>query len=367
MKAPSFFLFSALFLGLVGCAQSNAASAPTSVAQAPIGVRAVKPQTQLATQMRRATGTVYSRQEATLSAQTGGVLKHISVQVGERVKKGQVLAQLDASNANIALAQASAAKEAADALLDGAQMDALRTRKLASSGSVPNATLEKAEIGLRQAAAQVNQAAAALRNAEKVRSDTKVVAPFDGVITSRSKNVGDFIGSGTAVFTLVDTDALEVRAQVPEALVDGIAMGGVLRGTLSASGGAFEAKVSSVGATVDMTSRTVLVIANVLPSQGGLPVRPGALVQLELNAASAESEGAHVAGLFLPAQAVGGDGTEGFVWVVQDGKAANRRVSFQKVTPGIVRVEGGLGPETLVVADASLRLKDGEPLKVIHP
>jgi len=362
-RQPFLFLFCCvLSLGMASCSKSNAAPAPALVAPAPVGVRAVQPQTQLAVEMSRATGTVHSRQEATLSAQTGGELRHMHVQVGQRVKRGQVLAQLDATQANISVAQAAAAKEAAEAALDGARMDAQRTRQLAATGSVPSATLEKAEVGLRQATAQANQAAAALRNAQKVLRDTQVVAPFGGVVTSRNKNVGDFVSSGTALFTLVDTEALEVRAQVPEALADGIPMGGVLRGTLSASGGAFEAKVSSVGATVDMATRTVLVIANVLPSKSGPPVRPGALVQLELNAAFAG--GKNLAGLFLPAQAVGGEGQEAFVWVVQDGKAARRSVSLQKVTPGIVRVESGLEAETLVVADASLRLKEGELLRV---
>ncbi|MCL2012739.1 MAG: efflux RND transporter periplasmic adaptor subunit [Cystobacterineae bacterium] len=354
------FLLAILPLGMAGCSKSSAA--PAAVAQAPTGVRAVVPQPKLDAEIMLATGTVYSQKEATLSAQTGGVLTHMAVNVGERVKKGQLLAQIDLKNATIALAQANAAKEAADAAFDGAQMDAERTRKLASTGSVPNATLEKAEIGLRQAAAQVGQAAAALQNAQKVRSDTAIKAPFDGVIISRSKNVGDFISSGTAVFTLVDTEALEVRVQVPEAVVDSIPMGGVLRGTLSASGGAFEAKVSSIGATVDMASRTVSLIADVLPTPGGLPVRPGALIQLELNA----KEGAKLAGLFLPAQAVNAEGQEGFVWVVQEGKAARRQVAIRKVTPGIVRVESGIEPEMLIVADASLRLKDGELLHVIQ-
>jgi len=131
---------------IAGCSTATAnpteqtASSNTAVETA-TGVRVVTAETRLAAELLQATGTVYSRREATLAAQTGGVMSQLLVQVGDRVKKGQALARLDPTSAAIAVAQANAAKAAAEATLDGAKMEAARMRKLGATGSVPGATL----------------------------------------------------------------------------------------------------------------------------------------------------------------------------------------------------------------------------------
>ena len=368
----TFSIPSATFLASVamiaGCLTSTSTPAPstepsTMHVESATGVRVVAPETKLAAEVLMATGTVYSRQEATIAAQTGGVMTQLSVQVGDQVKKGQVLARLDATTASIAVAQAKAGKSAAEATLDGAQMDAERTRKLAASGSVPEAILEKSEVGLRQAKAQTDQANASLRNAEKMQRDTAITAPFDGVVATRIKNVGDLITPGTSLFTLVDTQSLEVRAQIPESIVDSLRVDDAIKGTLNATGALFEARVSSVGATVDLASRTVQVIAEVQASADGAIIRPGALVRLDF---SSTPQTELASNLFLPSQAVSSDGQRGFVWVVEDGKAARRQVAVTPMLPGTVRVESGLNREVLVVADASLRLREGETLRVVQ-
>jgi RND family efflux transporter MFP subunit len=291
------------------------------------------------------------------------------VKVGDKVKKGQVLAQLDTSNVRIMVEQAKAAKAAADASLDGATTEVERARTLAQGGSLARAGLDKAEVGFRQAQAGAAQAAAALKNAEEMLRDTSIIAPFDGVITTRSKNVGDFVAMTppTAIFGLVDVEGLEVRAMVPEAVVDRVKVGGLVKGTLNPSGAPFQAKVANLGAVIDPQSRTVEVLADVLPSkEKGAVVRPGALVELDFSEAAGGEGTQDLAGLFLPSQAVSAKGQEGFVWVVQGGKAVRRDVKVQRVLPGYVRVLSGLEAKDQVVADASLPLQDGTALQVVQ-
>ncbi|AFE10874.1 efflux transporter RND family, MFP subunit [Corallococcus coralloides DSM 2259] len=343
------------------------ASAAQQVVQKPVGVRAVTPATQLEASVLKATGSVRSKQSATLSAQASGTLTRVSVDVGDTVKRGQVLAQLDTSNARIAVNQARASKSAADAALDGATAEVERARVLAQSGSLPRASLDKAEVGFRQAQAQAQQAAAALDSAQESVRDAALTAPFDGVITSRSRNQGDYVSPGTAIFGLVNTQALEVRAPVPESLVDRVSVGAVVKGTLNPSGAPFEAKVKSLGATIDEQTRTVEVLAEVLPAKdAGARLRAGALVELDFSSAAASDIPPEQAGLFLPTQAVNARGQQGFVWVVQDGKAQRRDVKVERVLPGFVRVVQGLGPAERVVADASLPLQDGTALQVVQ-
>ncbi|MFP2924704.1 efflux RND transporter periplasmic adaptor subunit, partial [Pyxidicoccus sp. 3LG] len=294
-------------------------------------------------------------------------LTRVSVNVGDTVKRGQALAQLDTSNARIAANQARAAKAAADAALDGAKTELERARVLAQSGSLPRASLDKAEVGHRQAEAQAAQAAAALDSAQEALRDATLTAPFDGVITSRSRNEGDYVSPGTAIFGLVNTQALEVRAPVPEALVDRVKVGTVVKGTLNPSGAPFEARVTSLGATIDEQTRTVEVLADVVPAKdAGVKLRAGALVELDFSATMASDDAQGQAGLFLPTQAVNAKGQKGFVWVVRDGKAQRRDVQVERVLPGFVRVMQGLGADERVVADASMPLQDGTALQVVQ-
>lgn len=335
--------------------------------QKPVGVRALAPTTQLEASVLHATGSVRSKQEATLSAEASGTLTRVTVNAGDTVKRGQVLAQLDTSSARIAINQARATQAAADATLTGATTEVERARTLAQSGSLPRASLDKAEVGLRQAQAQVEQAVAALAKAQEELRDATLAAPFDGVITSRSRNEGDYVTPGTAIFGLVNTQALEVRAPVPEAFVDRVKVGTVVKGTLNPSGAPFEAKVRSLGATIDAQTRTVEVLADVLPAKdAAVRLRSGALVELDFSDTMASDEAPGQAGLFLPSQAVNARGQQGFVWVVQDGKAQRRDVKVERVLPGFVRVVQGLRLEERVVADASLPLQDGAALQVVQ-
>ena len=351
---------------VTGCAKGNdkpalpAAEQPGSSA---MGVKAIAPATELNANITRVTGSVRSKHEATLGPQATGTLAKVSVRVGDKVKKGQVLAQLDASNVAIGVEQARAVKMAADAGLQLANSNLERVRKVAEAGGVAASGLDQAEIGARQAAAQAAQAAAALRMAEENLRDHSIIAPFDGIITARTKNVGDSVAMtpSTPIFSLVDTGALEVRALVPESVVNKVKPGTKTQGTVSPSGMRFEVQVATVGAVVDTTNRTVEVLADVV-GQTESPLRPGSLVELDFSAA-AESDDK---GLFLPAQAVSANGQQGFVWVVQDGTVRKRDVRVERVLPGYVRVLQGLAAEEQVLADASLNVKEGTAVRVVQ-
>lgn len=329
-----------------------------------VGVKAITPATELEASVTRVTGQIRSKQEATLSPQATGTIAKMLVKVGDRVKKGQTLAVLDTSNVVIAVEQARAVKAAADAALQLATSNLERTRKVAEGGGIAAAGLDQAEIGQKQAAAQAAQAAAAVRMAEENLRDMSILAPFDGVITARLKNLGDTVAMTppTAVFTLVDITGLEVRALVPESVVDKVKPGAKTAGTLSPSGARFEATVTTVGSVVDTTNRTVEVLADVAGDEKTV-LRPGALVDLDFSSVSQPED---TKGLFLPTQAVSARGQEGFVWVVQDGTVRKRDVRVERVLPGYVRVLQGLSADERVLADSSLDVKEGTAVRVVQ-
>jgi membrane fusion protein, multidrug efflux system len=347
---------------LAGCsAGAEKASLPERPAEAAnVGVRVIQPQTELNGGLVKATGRLRARNEANLGPKASGSIAALLVDVGDTVKKGDAMMRLDATSASIAVEQASAAVAVAEANLAVAEQDVERARQLSASGGVSPAGLEKAEAGYTQAQAGLKQAKAQLRNAQKHLADHTLRAPFDGVVTARMKNLGEFVGNmpATPVYGLVDTDSLEVVLPVPETVVGAIKPGSIVRGVVNPAGKPFEAKVRTVGSVVD-AARTVEVRAD-LVGERSEAMRPNAIVEVDFSANEA------VSGLFLPAQAVRKDGDKRFVWVVAEGKVARQEIQAEAMTPGVVRVLGGIDGGAQVVADGGVSLADGMAVQVIQ-
>jgi RND family efflux transporter MFP subunit len=350
-------------LALAACERSDRAALPaaSSAEASATGVKVVKPQTD-AGAVLRATGELRARNEAVLSSEASGRILRFGVDVGSRVRKGDVLMELDASTTRIQVEQARAALAVAEAAHRSVVADVKRTEELSRGGAASAATLEKLQIAEQQAAAAMRQAAAAVAAAEDALAKNSIRAPFDGVITARTKSAGEFVGMTppTAVLAMVDLSTLELRVPVPEALVGLLAPGAVLDAIVSPSGKPFQAKVRSIGATVESATRTVDVRADV----GGTlfpELRPGAIAEIRLKTALAKA-----VGVFLPAEAVQQSGGKSWVWAVAADAAHRREVEVQRLTPGTVRVLSGLGPDDRVVADGGAGLTEGARVRALE-
>jgi RND family efflux transporter MFP subunit len=352
----------AVALALAGCGRAERASLPAapSAEAGVVGVRVVKPQAD-AGAVLRATGELRARNEAVLSAEASGRILRFHVDVGSRVRKGDALMELDATTPRIQVEQARAAQKVAEAAHRSVVADLKRTEELSRGGAAAAADLEKLQIGEEQAAAGLRQAAAAVAAAEDQLAKNTIRAPFDGLITARLKSAGEYVAMmpPTPVLGIVDLSTIELRVPVPESLVDLIAPGAVLDAAVSPSNKPFQAKVRTMGASVDAGTRTVDVRADL----AGTPfreLRPGALVEVRLKMAEASVKG----GVFLPAEAVQQSGGKSFVWAVVSEAAHRREVEVQRLTPGTVRVLSGVGPDDRVVADGGAGLTDGARVHV---
>jgi RND family efflux transporter MFP subunit len=326
-----------------GCsARAEKASLPPA-GEVARSVRTVRPSERVETGLARATGVVRAREEAVLSARATGQITRIRVSVGDRVKAGAVLAELDATNARIALQNARAAERVAAARLAEAERGATRAGALHAGGGIAESALEQAQTGREMAAAQLDQARAAVRAAEQQIADASVVAPFAGVVTAKLRNVGDTVTMMpvSPIVTLTDVDRLELRLTIPEALEPAVEEGQLVEAVTTPGGRAVRAKVRVKGAVVDPSSRTVEVLADV----EGAGVRPGTLVTADFGRFG--DGGA----LFLPSTAVKTDGEASFVLVVRGGKAERREVTAAPVHPGTVAVTG-VSPDDDVVLDS---------------
>jgi RND family efflux transporter MFP subunit len=361
MKTSPALAALAAALALAACKKADRAALPTAPAAdaSAVGVKIVKPRAD-AGSVLRATGELRARHEAVLSAEASGRILRFHVDVGSRVRKGEVLMELDASTPRIQVQQAQAARAAADAAHRSVMVDLKRTEELAKGGAAATATLEKLQIGEQQAAAALQQASAAVAAAEDALAKNSIRAPFDGVITARMKSAGEYVAMmpPTPVLGIVDVSTVEVRVPVPEALVDLLAPGAALDATVSPSGKPFEAKVRTVGAIVEPGTRTVDVRADVV-GEPFRELRPGAIVEIRLGVASSDSKA-----VFLPAEAVSQDQGKSYVWAVVSDAAHRRAVEVQRLTPGTVRVLEGLGPDDRVVADGGTGLTEGARVHV---
>lgn len=344
---------------LAACHGKEKASLPLDVsATGVVGVRVVKPKAGESA-LTRATAELRARREAVLSPEVSGRIARTLVDIGDRVTRGQSLLELSSSTAALQAEQAKAARAIAEAGLKNAETEQKRTLELAKGDAAPQAVVDRVAIGLEQARAGFQAASVAVEMAQDYYAKHFVRAPFDGVVTARYKSAGEFVTSmpATPVLAVVDVGSVELRVAVPETVVDVLQVGTELDGTLSPSGKSFKAKVRVIGTVVEPGTRTVDVRADVI---GKLPVeaRPGAIAELTLGGKGA------VAGLFLPSDAIHGDGAETFVFAVEGDKLRRRKVQVERLNPGQVRILSGIGADELVVVEGAAGLSDGATVRV---
>jgi len=350
-----------LLTALVAAAQASCTGGAEKAALPPAStaaraVRVGKPATRIETGLARATGAIRAREEATLSAKATGQIKRIRAAVGDRVRAGTPVVEMDATNAGIALQNARAAERLAVASLDGAEKELARGKVLYDQESLPEAGYDRVKTARELAAAQLDQARAAVRGAEQAVADATLVAPFDGIITAKFRNAGDTVTLMpiSPILTLTDVDHLEARLAIPEAIEAFVKPGQAIEGVTTPGGQRFQARVRVKGSVVDPATRTVEILADVSRVEGPA-LRPGALVNVDFGGFGEKD------GLFVPATALRADGKGHFVLVVAGGKAERRDIEVVPIHPGTVAVKGGLDPSADVILDPGL-LAPGEPV-----
>lgn len=309
-----------------------------------------------------ANGNVAAWQEAVIGSESNGLrLREVRVNVGDVVRKGQVLAVFDADVVNADLAQARAALQEAEANAAAAEADAQRARALQSSGAMSAQQVTQYITAERTANARVAAARATLSQQQLRLKYTQVVAPDSGVVSSRSATVGAVAGVGTELFRMIRQGRLEWRAEVTAAELPRLKPG--LKAELrTAAGATVRGTVRTVAPTVDPQTRVALVYVDLPPSLSpDAPLKAGMFAggQFELGESDA---------LTVPQQAVAL--RDGFAYVFR--LNPDNRVSQVKVTTGRrvgerVEVVAGLPADALVVVSGAGFLNDGDLVRNVVP
>lgn len=243
----------------------------------------------------RGTGTLRAREKAELAPKSTGVITVITVDEGDRVKKGQLLFRVDAQQAALAVAQARAGLEATNVALANAELELKRTQLLFERGSVAPAAYDDAKSRYDAAKASTRQAEVALSQAQRSAGDTAVYAPFSGIVTQKLKSVGEMATTTppSVVLVVQDVDVIELRSNVPERALQYLGPGAEIEVSLPGIGEKRRVPITRISPTIDVRTRTAEVIAEI-PNEDG-KLKPGMLVEVNFDIEPASAPAASAA------------------------------------------------------------------------
>ncbi|PKO39424.1 MAG: efflux transporter periplasmic adaptor subunit [Betaproteobacteria bacterium HGW-Betaproteobacteria-6] len=303
-----------------------------------------------------ANGNVVAWQEAVIGAEIANYrITEVRVQVGDTVKKGQVLARIASDTVASELAEARASVAELQASAVEAKGNAERAKELKAKGFYSAQLNSQYQTAENTAQARLAAARARQQGADLKMSKTAVLAPDDGVISARSATVGSLTQSGQELFRLIRGGRLEWRAEVPSADLGKIKAGVVA--ILTAPGGeTVRGKVRAVAPSVDPQTRNGLVYAD-LPASSA--VRAGMFARGEFELAQSPA-------LTLPQTAV--VLREGFAYVFRmegEDRVAQAKVVLGRRVGERIEIVSGLAAEARVVAAGAGFLADGDVVKVV--
>jgi RND family efflux transporter MFP subunit len=348
-------------------ASSSPSATPATAATASAGgraalsVQAVSPRREMLARTLSASGGLAAWQEVVIGAETQGLrLVEVAVQVGERVRRGQLLARLQSDTLTAERAATQAALAEAEAVLAQARLEAERDRALQAGGALSAQQLQQTLTAETTARTRV-QALKARLQADEVRlAQTRLMAPDDGLISARLATVGAVAQPGQELFRLIRQGRIEWRAELSGADMARLSPGTAVRLTPAGTDTVLEGRVRQIAPTVDPATRQGLVYVDLTPGAAASPVaRPGMLARGEFQLGGSEA-------LTLPQGAV--LLREGFSIVMRI--EADARVREVKVRTGRrvgdrVEILEGLDAQARVVAQGAGFLGDGDRVKVV--
>lgn len=358
----------AVAYGLMG-SQGPAPARPPEYGQIPVAVSVAAARMGPLQRDLHALGTITPLAQVTLRSQVDGELVRLHYTEGQAVARGQLLAEIDARPYLAALAAAEGELARTQALLDNAQADLQRYRRLARQESVAGQQLDTAEAQVRAYTAQRQLNRAQVADAERLLGHTRIVAPQDGRIGLRRIDAGNHVRADDAngLTTLVQTMPISAIFSISETRLDILrraqAKTAVLRvqawdaddrrilaeGTLEA----LDNRIQAASGTVRLRARFDNADESLFPNQ---------FVNIRLAVVQRDNV------ITIPSAAVQYGSEGAFVFVIGEDQRATRRVlQLGSANAGHVVVEAGLAVAERVVVEGVDRLHDGRDVQIVEP
>jgi membrane fusion protein (multidrug efflux system) len=315
------------------------AGAPRNSGPASVTLAAVR--SERVSQKLEALGNARANESVDISTKISNIVTAVTFKDGERVKRGQVLVQLDDAQARADVAAAQAAVTESESIYN-------RSRELLNTQALSKSSFDQLEATLKANRARLGAASARLE-------DTVIRAPFSGRVGLRRVSVGTLISPGDVITTLDDTSVIKLDFSVPENFLASLREGLSIRATAPAyPGRSFTGSVSSIDSRVDLTTRSVTVRALLANLDGAL--KPGMFLNVLL--ANDEREA-----LVIPEEALTPEAERQYVFVVTEGKVSRREVRIGGRRPGSVEVVAGLSAGERVIVEGTQKVRDGASVK----
>lgn len=341
------------------------------------------------------TGTLAAEDQVTVSFKVTGRLDSLAVDLGSSVERGDVIGRLTPTDFNLRVSQADAALQQArarlglpaggsddrvvvedtavvrqaKAVLDQARLTRNRAESFLKDGIGSQASFDEADASWKVAEGRYQDAIEEVRNrqalltqrrteldlAKQALTDSTLTAPFAGRIRERHATPGQFLGTGAPVVTIVKVSPLRLRLSIPEREAASVRVGQPVRVTLEGDPTVHEGRVARISPAIEEASRTLSIEAEVANASGAL--RPGAFANAQVVTLAQEPA------ILLPDAAIVSFAGVDKVFVVEAGKARERRVTLGRRHAGQVEVLGGIKAGEMVVA-APGNLVEGQAVTV---
>jgi HlyD family secretion protein len=303
-------------------------------------------------------GTIAARYDMPIGVEgDGGRVTAVYVEAGDHVKQGQVLAHLNNSVLEPQVTNLEAALDQARAEADLAQAEYQRAQAVGSSGALSAEETQRRKSSAVTAASHVKVAVAQLEEAKARLARADVRAPAEGIILTRSVEVGQTaMAGGEALFRLSKDGETELRGNVAEQDLPLLKVGQTVDVRLTGTAKIYQGRIRLLGAVIDPATRLGTAKVSLTPDPN---LRPGAFARAEVTVSNAERA-------VLPQTAVLSDDKGSYVLVVNaQGKVERKSVRVTGMVPSGVTIAEGINPKDQIVTSAGAFLQEGETVKPV--
>ncbi len=353
MKRKKFFAIAAI-CGMIfsGCGDEKA------VEEKPVIVKVRVAEIENSGMTENYPGKVKGRYETDMAFQVGGKIISRRVQPGSAVNAGDVLMTIDPKDFNEQLRGSDAAVSSAKAQLELAKNNFERYAKLFEENAISAATLDQYRTQYNAAQANYESAIADAQYKYNATEYTNLTANAAGIISNTNAEVGQVVAAGQKVLTLIQTNELEVAAEIPENKISEIREGMPAKINFWATDGNFDGTVREISPMADNNSRTFSVKITLTNPPADL--KPGMTANAIFNFAGNAAEKSVV----LPLAAIYQAGDKPGVWVVKDNRVNLKNVEVKNFKDNAVKVSG-INPGEVVVVAGTGNLREGLEVRTI--
>ena len=354
--------------GVLLAAALTTSCTPEEKTQPPPRIRPVRYQavSQVsATRIRTFSGAAKAAMESKISFKVAGTISTLDAEVGDKVREGQLIAELDDRDYHLRVKESEAALVQAVAQLRNANANFARTRALYENDNASRNDYDTARTAVETSEAAVEAARRRLELSEQQLTYTRLAAPLDGAIAQVGVEVNENVSSGQPIVTLNSLTQPEVEAAIPEQLIAQIRPGGSVTVRFDAiPGRSFKARVTEVGITSTPFATTFPVTVRLARSDSS--IRPGMSAEVDFRFGGKGASGR----LLVPTHSVGEDRQGRFVYVLEPtedglGHARRRAVAVGEITSEGLEIVEGLSGGELVVTAGLTRITAGQEVRLL--